>query len=38
MPTFHASCHCGNLTAELDAELRPEELTVLVCDIAASGH
>jgi hypothetical protein len=31
MPTFHARCHCGNLQAELETRLRPEEHTVRSC-------
>jgi hypothetical protein len=31
MPVFHSSCHCGNLQAELETRLRPEELTLRAC-------
>jgi hypothetical protein len=31
MPVFHSSCHCGNLQAELETRLRPEELTLRSC-------
>ena len=31
MPAFHASCHCGNLKAEFETRLRPEELTLRAC-------
>lgn len=28
---FHSSCHCGNLKAELETQLRPDELTLRSC-------
>jgi hypothetical protein len=31
MPVFHSRCHCGNLEAELETRLRPEEHTLRSC-------
>jgi len=31
MPVFHASCHCSNLQAEFETQLRPDELTLRSC-------
>jgi hypothetical protein len=31
VPIFHSSCHCGNLQADLETDLRAEELALRAC-------
>jgi hypothetical protein len=31
MPVFHSRCHCGNLQADLETQLRADEFTVRSC-------